>query len=255
MRPRLPRPHVDSPLTWAHTLPSHLGPRLPAVVLSLDAVACSVARGSGRPCRSSSGFRFSLSLSSLPSPRMSSTWQRGTVRAHTQCLEPDPYGRRSVVPPGPDPVPSPWAQLRVQVPARQSPRSVVAWTLSVAHKAAKKAEKAQPVPPPGPSWDPGTPSVPLGQDTWSAGRSLLGGVILAGCSLQGTKTQPSAHDRGLQHLTVFWEALHSLGAGARGCRGPAVSRRLTQGACPPRLLQGTGFLSQSSHFTIYGRAT
>lgn len=65
----------------------HLGPRLPAVVLSPHGVASSVAwgsRGGGRSCRSSSGLFFSLSLSSLPSPRMSSTWRRGTVSAGTQ---------------------------------------------------------------------------------------------------------------------------------------------------------------------------
>lgn len=57
--------------------PPHLGPRLPEVVLSLHGMASSVAwgsRGGGRSCRSSSGLFFSLSLSSLPSPRMSSTW-------------------------------------------------------------------------------------------------------------------------------------------------------------------------------------
>lgn len=77
--------------------PPHLGPRLPAVVLPLHGVVSSVASGVAWGSRGG-GLFFSLSLSSLPSPRMSSTWQRVRVSVGTH----------------PPPIPSPVAPAHTQ---------------------------------------------------------------------------------------------------------------------------------------------
>ena len=79
MMPTSPGP-TNAHLTWARP---HLGPRPSAACLSLGGADLSVCplwalRAPSSPdlgpgSSGSSGFFFSLSLSSLPSPRMSST--------------------------------------------------------------------------------------------------------------------------------------------------------------------------------------